>query len=112
LDVPPSKDPKPYTIGEPFDISVLTKAKPSRAASTRDVVLEKAIMQAAAAAESQVIRFLFDPEEDKVATVKAAAKRIVKAMDVPVNVGYSKSRFPNAILLSRGVLSNRSRPSK
>ena len=110
--MPPIKDPKPYTIGEPFDISVLKKAKPARAASTRDVVLEKAIMQAAAAAESQVIRFFFDAEKDKVATVKAAAKRIVKAMDVPVNVGYSKTRFPNAILLSRGVLSNRSRPSK
>src|SRR5450759_5204457 len=41
LNVPPSKDPKPYTIGEPFDISVLKKAKPARAASTRDVVLER-----------------------------------------------------------------------
>jgi len=51
--VPPSKNPKPYTIGEPFDIGVLNTAKPSRATSTRDVVLEKAITQAAAAAESQ-----------------------------------------------------------
>jgi hypothetical protein len=110
--VPPSKNPKPYTIGEPFDIGVLNTAKPSRAVSTRDVVLEKAITQAAAAAESQVIRFFFDPETDKVGTVKAAAKRIVKAMQVPVNVGYNKAKFPNAILLSRGVLSNRSRPAK
>src|SRR5664280_684963 len=63
----------PYTIGEPFDIGVLNTAKPSRATSTRDVVLEKAITQAAAAPESQVIRFFFDPENDKVETVKAAA---------------------------------------
>ena len=110
--MPPSKKPKPYTIGEPFDIGVLNTAKPSRATSTRDVVLEKAITQAAAAPESQVIRFFFDPENDKVETVKAAAKRIVKAMQVPVNVGYNKAKFPNAILLSRGVLSNRSRPAK
>jgi hypothetical protein len=43
--------------------------------------------------------------------VKAAAKRIVKAMEVPVNVGYNAT-FPNTILLSRGVLSNRGRHSQ
>ena len=31
--MPPSKKPKPYTIGEPFDIGVLNTAKPSRATS-------------------------------------------------------------------------------
>lgn len=41
----------------------------------------------------------------------AAAKRIVKAMQVPVNVG-SNATFPNTILLSRGVLSNRGRRSR
>ena len=44
-------------------------------------------------------------------TVKAAAKRIVKAIGVPVNVGYNAAKYPNAILLSRGVLSNRGRRS-
>ena len=95
--MPPSKNPRPYAIGEPFDIGVLNTAKPSRATSTRDVVLEKAITQAAAAAESQVIRFFFDPENDKVGTVKAAAKRIVKAMQVPVTSAITR---PNSRMRS------------
>jgi hypothetical protein len=37
---------------------------------------------------------------------------MVKAMQVPVNVGYNTAKFPDAILFSRGVLSNRSRPAK
>ena len=40
-------------------------------------------------------------------TALAAAKRIAAAMEVPVNVGTNAAKFPNAILLSRGVLSNR-----
>jgi hypothetical protein len=35
----------------------------------------------------------------------------VKAIGVPVNVGYNAAKYPNAILLSRGVLSNRGRRS-
>jgi hypothetical protein len=35
----------------------------------------------------------------------------MKAMGVPVNVGYNAT-FPNTILLSRGVLSNRGRHSR
>jgi hypothetical protein len=110
--VPPTKDPAPYTIGKPFDIGVLKQARRPRAASPRDVALGKAITQAAGGAESHVIPFFFDPENDKVGTVKAAAKRIVAAMQVPVNVGFNEARFPNAILLSRGVLSNRGRHAK
>lgn len=33
----------------------------------------------------------------------------MKTMEVPVNVGVNTALFPNAILLSRGVLSNRGR---
>jgi hypothetical protein len=40
-----------------------------------------------------------------------APRLIVKAMEVPVNVGYN-AKFPNTILLSRGVLSNRGRHSR
>ena len=103
---------KPYQIGKPFDIEELKKPVRARVVSPRDQELEKAITQAAAGAASQVIPFSFDPEKDKIGTVKAAAKRIVKAMGVPVNVGYNAAMFPNAILLSRGVLSKRGRRSR
>ena len=102
---------KQYLIGKSFDISELRKLERPRVVSPRDRELEKAITQAAAGAESQVIPFSFDPERDKIGTVKAAAKRLVKAMQVPVNVGYNAT-FPNTILLSRGVLSNRGRRSR
>ena len=99
---------KQYLIGKPFDINDLKKPERVRTVSPRDRELEKAITQAAAGAASQVIPFSFDPERGKVGTVKAAAKRLVASMEVPVNVGYS-AKFPNTILLSRGVLSNRGR---
>ena len=103
-----------YTIGKPFDISELKKPKAVRAVSPRDQALEKAITQAAAGAESQVFPFFFDPEKDKVGTVKVAAKRIVGSMGVPVNVAHNGALkgYENAILLSRGVLSNRGRRSR
>ena len=44
-------------------------------ASFRDQEPEKVITQAGARAESQVVPFVFDPEGDKVGTVKAAAGR-------------------------------------
>ena len=102
---------KQYVIGKPFDIEDLKKPLRARAISARDQELQKAITAAAAGAASQVIPFVFDLEKDKVGTVKAAAKRIVKAIGVPVNVGYNAAKYPNAILLSRGVLSNRGRRS-
>ena len=103
---------KPYVIGKPFDIADLQKPVRPRVISPRDQELEKAITQAAAGAVSQVIPFLFDPEKDKLGTVLAAARRIVKTMGVPVNVGVNSAMFPNAILLSRGVLSNRGRHTR
>jgi hypothetical protein len=103
---------KPYVIGKPFDIEDLKKPVRARVVSPRDQELEKAITQAAAGAASQVIPFSFDPEKDKVGTVLAAARRIVKAMEVPVNVGVNAALFPSAVLLSRGVLSNRGRHTK
>jgi hypothetical protein len=103
---------KPYTVGQPFDISELKKPVRPRVVSPRDQALEKAITQAAAGAASQVIPFYYDVERDKPGTVLAAARRIVKTMGVPVNVGVNAAMFPNAILLSRGVLSNRGRRPK
>ena len=100
---------KPYQIGKPFDITELKKPVRPKVVSPRDQELEKAITQAAAGAASQVIPFQFDPVQDKVGTVLAAARRIVKIMQVPVNVGVNAAMFPNAVLLSRGVLSNRGR---
>ena len=103
---------KPYTIGKPFDIEELRKPVRARVVSPRDQELEKAITQAVAGAASQVIPFLFDPETDKVGTIVAAARRIVATMQVPVNVGVNAAMFPNAILLSRGVLSRRGRRTR
>ncbi|MHB8958355.1 MAG: hypothetical protein ACYDAN_01860 [Candidatus Limnocylindrales bacterium] len=94
-----------YVVGKPFDLAELHKPKPVREPSPRDAALIKAINAAAAAAESQVIPFVF-PETEKQGTVKAAAMRLVKALELPVNVGVHKD-FPNAVLLSRGTLSNR-----
>jgi hypothetical protein len=54
-----------------------------------------------------VIPFTF-PDTEKVGTVKAAAKRIAADLELPVNVG-AHAAYPNTILLSRGVLSNRGR---
>ena len=108
------KAPRPSsraTADRSVAIEDLKKPQRARVVSPRDQELQKAITQAAAGAASQVIPFSFDPEKDKVGTVKAAAKRIVKAMQVPVNVGYNAT-FPNTILLSRGVLSNRGRHSR
>ena len=103
---------KQYVIGKPFDITDLKKPVRARVVSPRDQELEKAITQAAAGAASMVIPFGFDPERDKVGTVLAAARRIVKTMGVPVNVGVNAAMHPNAVLLSRGVLSRRGRRSK
>ena len=103
---------KQYVIGKPFDIADLKKPVRARVVSPRDQELEKAITQAAAGAASQVIPFSFDPEKDKIGTVLAAARRIVKVMEVPVNVGVNVAMYPNAILLSRGVLSNRGRRAR
>lgn len=102
---------KQYIIGKPFSIEDLKKPQRARAVSPRDQELQKAITAAAAGAASQVVPFSFDPEKDKVGTVLAAARRIVKVMEVPVNVGVNVLH-PNTILLSRGVLSRRGRRSK
>ena len=103
---------KQYIIGKPFNIEELKKPQRARAVSPRDQELQKAITQAAAGAASTVIPFSFDPALDKRGTVLAAARRIVKAMQVPVNVGVNAAMFPNAVLLSRGVLSRRGRRPK
>ena len=100
---------KPYTIGKPFDIEELKKPERARVVSPRDQELEKAITQAAAGAASQVIPFLFDPEKDKVGTVLAAARRMVKTMEVPVNVGVNAALFPNAILLREVACQSRAK---
>jgi hypothetical protein len=104
-----SKTPKPYSVGKPFDIAELRKkTATARQPSPRDVALEKAIREAAAAAESQVVPFYLT-EKDKLPTVKLAARRIAERLELPVNVG-SNLAYPNTVLLSRGVLSNRGRP--
>jgi hypothetical protein len=97
----------PYGIGKPFDIATLKAPRRAKAPNPRDVALEKAIKEASVAAESQVIPFTF-PDTEKVGTVKAAAKRIAADLVLPVNVG-AHAAYPNTILLSRGVLSNRGR---
>lgn len=94
-----------YVVGKPFDIAELRKPKRVRQRSPRDEAMTKVINQAAAGSESQVFPFLM-PETEKVPTAKAAAIRLIKALEVPVNVGINAAH-PNTLLFSRGVLSNR-----
>src|SRR5262245_45250495 len=100
----PTKD---YVVGKAFDINTLKKPQRGKERSQGDIQLEKAIKEASSRAESQVVPFTF-PETEKIGTVKAAAKRIVAELDLPVNVGVHAG-YPNTILLSRGTLSNRGR---
>ena len=96
-------DPEPYTYGKPFAIAELKKkAAVDRPLNKRDTALVKAIREAAAAAESQVIPFYLGPD-DKVPTVKLAAKRLAARLDVPVHVGTHRS-YPGVLLLTRGTL--------
>jgi hypothetical protein len=96
-----------YIVGDAFPLGDLKPARRVREPNPRDEALIKAIRAAAAAAPSQVIPFTF-PAGDKPGTVKAAARRLVDDLKVPVNVGFNAGH-PNTLLLSRGVLSNRGR---
>jgi hypothetical protein len=99
----PSSTPEPYTYGKPFDIAELSrKAAKERPLSKRDAALVKALHEAAAATESQVVPFYLAPS-DKLPTVKAAAKRLAKRYDLPVNVGSHRA-YPGTLLLTRGSL--------
>lgn len=96
-------NPEPYTYGKPFAITELKKkAAADRPLSKRDTALVKAIREAAAAAESQVIPFYLG-SNDKMPTVKLAAKRLAARLDLPVNVGTHRS-YPGVLLLTRGTL--------
>lgn len=97
---------KPYTIGKPITLSDLKKAPLLKTRSPRDIALEKVILEAAAASESTVLPF-YIAEDDKPATVKLAAKKMVERMELPVNVGVNAAFDERAILFSRGVLSER-----
>jgi hypothetical protein len=106
-DLPmPQSNPEPYTYGKPFDINDLKKkAASEKPLSKRDAALVKALREAAAASESQVVPFYIGPN-DKLATVKVAAKKLANRMELPVNVGSHRS-YPGALLLSRGILRGR-----
>lgn len=102
----PSSNPEPYSYGKPFDIADLSKkAAKVKPLSKRDASLLKALREAAAAAESQVVPFYLGPN-DKMPTVKLAAKRLAERNDLAVNVGSHRS-YEGAILLSRGNLRGR-----
>jgi hypothetical protein len=99
----PSSTPEPYTYGKPFDIAELSrKAAKDRPLSKRDAALVKALHEAAAATESQVVPFYLGPN-DKLPTVKAAAKRLATRYDLPVTVGSHRA-YPATLLLTRGSL--------
>jgi hypothetical protein len=98
-------DGNDYRIGKPFDISGLRRQKAERKLSPRDAAITKAINAAAVAPESQVIPLLL-PDGEKVGTATAAARRLIKALHSPVNVGV-KASHPNTLLFSRGALRGR-----
>ena len=99
----PSNTPEPYSYGKPFDIAELRKAAVrSRPLSRRDAALVKALREAAAASESQVVPFYLGPD-DKLPTVKLAAKRLAAQLELPVHVGSHRA-YPGAVLLTRGTI--------
>jgi hypothetical protein len=104
--MPSSSARKPYTTGKAFSIDELKK-KSTRTLepSPRDIGLAKAIREAAAAPESDVIPF-YIAETDKIATVKLAARRIAERLELSVSIGSHRA-YPGTVLLSRGKLSNR-----
>ena len=98
-----SRVPEPYTYGKPFAMADLSKkAAKEKELSPRDAALLKALREAAAAAESQVVPFYLG-SGDKLATVKLAAKRLAKRYELPVNAGSHRS-YPGTLLLSRGTI--------
>jgi hypothetical protein len=98
-----SKPPEPYSYGKPFPIAELSKkAATEKPLSRRDAALLKAMREAAVATESQVVPFYLGPD-DKLATVKLAAKRLAKQYELPVNAGSHRS-YPGTLLLTRGTL--------
>ena len=98
-----SRGPEPYSYGKPFAITDLTKkAAKDKTLNPRDAALLKAMREAAAATESQVVPFYLGPD-DKLATVKLAAKRLAKQYELPVNAGSHRS-YPGTLLLTRGTL--------
>lgn len=95
--------PEPYTYGKPFDVTELSKkAVTEKPLSKRDAALVKALREAAAAAESQVVPFYLGPN-DKLPTVKLAARRLAERLALKVNVG-SRRAYPGTLLLTRGTL--------
>ncbi|HYM83376.1 MAG TPA: hypothetical protein VEY67_04415 [Candidatus Dormibacteraeota bacterium] len=99
----PQANPEPYSYGKPFDIADLKKkATTEKPLSKRDTALVKALREAAAASESQVVPFYLGPN-DKMATVKIAAKKLASRMELPVNVGSHRA-YPGTLLLSRGTI--------
>lgn len=99
-----------YKIGKAFDIADLRRSARVREPSPRDIAITKAINAAATSPASQVIPLSL-PETDKLGTAKAAAARIIRRQGSPVHVGVS-GQYPNTLLFSRGVLSNRGRKGR
>jgi hypothetical protein len=103
-------DASDYKIGKAFDIAELRKPARVREPSPRDIAITKAINAAATSPASQVVPLSL-PESDKLGTAKAAAVRIIRSNGSPVHVGVS-AQYPNTLLFSRGVLSNRGRKAR
>lgn len=94
---------EPYSYGKPFDITDLSrKAVRDRPLSPRDTALVKALREAAAAPESQVVPFYLGPN-DKLPTLKLAGKRLAAQLELRVNVGSHRG-YPGTLLLTRGSL--------
>lgn len=98
----PPANRQPHTHGKPFDISELNAKAAERPLSKRDAALVKALREAAALAESQVVPFYLSPS-DKVPTVLLAARKLARKLELNVNIGARKA-YPETILLSRGSL--------
>lgn len=95
-------------VGRPFSIDDLKKKEASsgRRPNARDEELKLLVNEIAAGPESQVIPW--ELGDQKVATARVAANRVIKQLGAPVYVSTHRA-YPGTLLLSRQPVSARAR---
>ena len=99
---------KVIKVGKPFnieDLKSVTKPR-GRQPNPRDEELKLLINEVVAGPESQVIPW--ELGDQKVATARVAASRIIKELGVPVYVSTNRA-YPGMLLFSRQPLSARAK---
>ena len=93
-------------VGKPLNIEDLRKPSGGRKPNPRDEELKLLVREVSVGPESQVIPWTLG--DQKVATARLAANRVIKQLDLPVFVATHRSH-PGVLLFSRQPLSARKR---